>query len=262
MPTSLLASRLLDPRLGEDAQARPIVRAVNIPLPDLPARTYELPPKSELIEVVGPADLSRQAVALLLEQGRLAQVQPSFVYAEATDSRHRLWEPNAFLEQVLPNLTPGHALDLACGSGREAVALATAGWRVTAVDILPDALERGRLLAHRYLHPEDEHNIDWIERDLEARKVELGLNFDLIVSFSYLHRPLLPRLSDWLQPGGSIVLETFTTVHRERYAKPSSDRHILQPGELLNYAEGLAVRHYSEDWRGGRHTARLWAQAK
>ena len=40
-------------------------------------------------------------------------------------------------------LLPGsRALDLACGSGRNAVYLALAGMQVTAVDILPDALEQ------------------------------------------------------------------------------------------------------------------------
>jgi SAM-dependent methyltransferase len=37
--------------------------------------------------------------------------------------------------------TPGRALDLGCGTGRDAVYLAREGWEVTAVDAVPQALD-------------------------------------------------------------------------------------------------------------------------
>jgi 2-polyprenyl-3-methyl-5-hydroxy-6-metoxy-1,4-benzoquinol methylase len=137
------------------------------------------------------------------------------------------------------------------------VALAAAGFEVVACDILEDSLKKGRDLEKRYLlgpHPP----IRWREVDLEKEGPPEG-PFDLIVSFRYLHRPLLKRISNYLNPAGSLVLETFTTLHRERHGKPSSDDHVLQTGELESLAPGLKVMVADEGWRGGIQTGRLWA---
>ena len=148
-----------------------------------------------------------------------------------TDRQFRLWRPNAFLMNVLPRIGRGRALDLGCGCGREALAIAAAGFEVLACDRLEDALEKGRDMARRYLQGEgiDRSGITWQCVDLEEEGPPEG-RFDLITSFRYLHRPLMESIVDRLRPGGSLVLETFTATHRERYGKPSSDRHVLQLG--------------------------------
>jgi len=53
-------------------------------------------------------------------------------------------DPNAIVVELVSALQPGHALDLGAGEGRHAVWLARQGWRVTAVDFSPVALERTR----------------------------------------------------------------------------------------------------------------------
>lgn len=64
------------------------------------------------------------------------------------DERYRshgsVWgaAPNRFVEQEVSGLTPGRALDLACGEGRNAIWLAARGWRVDAVDFSAVALEK------------------------------------------------------------------------------------------------------------------------
>ncbi len=68
------------------------------------------------------------------------------------DERYRssdlVWglRPNLWVERELADLTPGSALDLACGEGRNAVWLATRGWQVTAVDFSQVGLDKGRQL--------------------------------------------------------------------------------------------------------------------
>lgn len=56
----------------------------------------------------------------------------------------RLWiqDPDPALIQLVDTMTPGRALDLACGEGRNAIALAKRGFEVTAVDFSAVALER------------------------------------------------------------------------------------------------------------------------
>src|SRR6266850_6468370 len=49
--------------------------------------------------------------------------------------------PTPLLVEAAKRLTPGKALDLACGAGRNALWLAEQGWSVTAVDGAPAAIE-------------------------------------------------------------------------------------------------------------------------
>ena len=49
-------------------------------------------------------------------------------------------EVMAFLEEA----EPGHALDLGCGTGTNAITMAEYGWRVTAVDFSIKAIHRAR----------------------------------------------------------------------------------------------------------------------
>lgn len=256
---SLVHCDLLDPRSAAQAAGEPIAGAVNIPLRELPGRTHELPSREVVIPVADPSPLAERTVSWLIGHGRRAVVQPDYHFAEPTRAPQvgRLWQPSGFLVEVLAELRPGAALDLACGTGREAVFLASRGWEVTGVDVLPDAIARGRDLAGRCapaIQP-----IRWLEADLEREPPTFGAQFDLIVGFRYLHRPLLGRFADWLTDRGSVVYETFTTLHRARYGKPARQAHVLRPGELPGLLAGFEIRHFSEAWRGKSHTARVWA---
>jgi SAM-dependent methyltransferase len=271
--TQLTKRHFLDPRPAADAAGRPIRDAVNIPLAELSERTHELPARHQLLPVVGPAEVAVQAVAWLGQNGRRARLRPAWEYAARPDSTliGHLWRPTEFLAEVLPQLSASHqaesdapatrtrgALDLACGTGRDAVFLAAHGWHVTAVDLLPDALDLARALAARYapaIQP-----IEFVQIDLEADPATIQQQFDLIVVFRYLHRPLFTRFRSWLAPGGSLLCETFTTVHRARRGKPASDAHVLKPDELRELAQGLEIVDISEAWRSHAHTARLWAR--
>src|SRR5258708_3026732 len=63
------------------------------------------------------------------------------------DQRYRSQEkredeagPTPLLIETAERLQPGKALDLACGTGRNALWLAGRGWTVTAVDGAPEAI--------------------------------------------------------------------------------------------------------------------------
>src|SRR3954464_7717573 len=69
--------------------------------------------------------------------------------AEEWDERYRegrLWsvEPNAWVAETLADVPPGDAVDLGAGEGRNALWLASRGWRVTAVDFAEAGLAVGR----------------------------------------------------------------------------------------------------------------------
>lgn len=91
-------------------------------------------------------------------------------------------EPNRFLVDEVAELSPGRALDVACGEGRNAVWLAERGWTVTAVDFSSVALDKGRQVAEAR-----GVEVDWVEADVATYLPERGA-YDL-VALLYLHLP-------------------------------------------------------------------------
>ncbi|SMG37057.1 SAM-dependent methyltransferase [Agreia pratensis] len=118
------------------------------------------------------------------------QQSPASFWESRYREADRAWSgrANAALEREAVDLAPGRALDLGSGEGGDALWLASRGWRVTAVDISPTALERGRAAADYAGLGE---RISWVEADL-ATWIPDG-EFDL-VSAHFLHSPVeLPR---------------------------------------------------------------------
>ena len=86
-----------------------------------------------------------------------------------------------------------------------------------------------------------------------------------IVATNYLHRPLLPHLAGALAPGGILIYETFAQGN-ERFGRPSNPAFLLEPGELLVFAQrsNLIVQEYFSGLAKQPHLAmiqRLAAQA-
>lgn len=143
---------------------------------------------------------------------------------------------SAWVERWASAIRPGGAvLDLAAGSGRHSRALARLGFEVDAVD------RDARLFV------DPPAGVKLLEADLESGPWPYaGRRFDAIVVANYLHRPLLARLVDSLEPGGLLVYETFARGN-ERFGKPSNPDFLLVPGELLEAVRGrLRVLAYED----------------
>ena len=212
---------------------------------------HELPPRHDVICIADVGCEAAEAKLWLDAHGRAARIRRGFVFGSC--DQMRLWSPNPFLERVLTGIRGGHAIDLACGSGRDAVFIASCGFNVTAVDHLADALGMGRELERRYLG--EYQPIDWVCEDLD-RYLPPG-SFDLVACFYYLNRRLLSKAIKSLGPDGHLVVETFTTIHRSKFGKPKSELLVLQPGELQDLCAELSIIEHEEAWHGDRHTARL-----
>lgn len=255
----LMPCALLDARRSPSP---PIVDAANIPADDLPSRLFELPPRMQPLWIADTGSEAAQAAGLLRVGGRDVRLTQEFshVVEPAPQVVARLWSPSEWLAHVAPKLPAGRALDVACGCGRDAVYLASLGWEVFGVDVLPDAIAQARGLAERCAAAIASARFEVM--DLEQRSPPLRGVFELIHVSRYLHRPLIPRLIDLLDVGGLMVYETFTTAHREKHGKPARDAHVLAPGELPMLMSGLRVDEYDEDWRdgGAAHTARIVAR--
>ena len=163
--------------------------------------------------------------------------------AGAWDERYAekelLWgaEPNRLFAEVTGSLEPGRALDLAAGEGRNAIWLARRGWKVTAVDFSPVAIERGKALA-RDLGVEVRFEVADL-RDYEPERNA----FDLVaVLYLHVEPELLKRVHERaagaLAPGGKVVVIGHDLRNiEEGVGGPQDPERLITPesvaGELI-----------------------------
>jgi tellurite methyltransferase len=211
--------------------------AANVPLEDLAWRSHELPPKGAAVRVFDEdADRACAAALDLRQRGYLIEIASLSAadFTETGPARTRLWQPSPLLTEALELIASigreetSRALDVACGSGREAVALALAGWEVDALDVLPDALDRARDLARR-----SGVNINTVPRDLRQPDALPAAAYDLVTVFRFLHRPALPMIGDAVAPDGFLIYEAFNRRNLGgSHDKPLKPARLLDDGEL------------------------------
>ncbi len=127
--------------------------------------------------------------------------------------------PAPILVEILGQLTPGRALDLACGAGRNAFYLLDHGWSVLAVDASAEALDIVR-----------QARIEVRQIDLEREPIPFAdESFDLVCIIHFLHRPLFADARRLLRRGGIVV----SVIHTTR--STMNPLYTLAPGELRSY---------------------------
>jgi SAM-dependent methyltransferase len=233
--------------------------AVNIPLNELPDRTHELPPPGEPLTVLCGAHDRPAAEALLALRRPLRWIDGAHLDAgplETGPSRGRLWRPAALLAEWIDRLPPGRALDLGCGSGRDAVFLAEHGFEVTAVDRLPDALARAEALAARR-----GVSIRTARVDLRGGSLPAAGPFEAVCCFYFLPAWRWPAVAGALSPGGTLLIEAFTEEHAARFGRPGAAHRVVRAGQLAAAFSGLDVLLDRRLWLGDRrHVCQLVAR--
>ena len=133
----------------------------------------------------------------------------------------------------------GRVLDLACGRGRHLRWAAAQGFAVTGIDRDAAALAASLDLSNA-------GSAELISADIENNPWPLpGRQFEALLVFNYLWRPLWPDLIAALAPGAVLVYETFAAGNAS-VGKPSRPDFLLQPGELLQRCAGLTVVAYED----------------
>jgi len=145
--------------------------------------------------------------------------------------------PTPLLVEATKILVPGNALDLACGSGRNALWLAKQGWSVTAVDGSPVAIEILRKRAS-----DRGVTVNATVADLEKSEYRIEpCHWNLIAICYYLQRDLFEPAKQGVAPGGILI----SIVHiTEAGEEPTA--HRLRPGELQRHFQGWEILHYRE----------------
>src|ERR1700730_19266904 len=114
-------------------------------------------------------------------------------------------------------LPPGRALDVGCGTGRDAIHLTNRGWKVTAVDGVEEALAKARQRA-----AQEDVQVQWIAGDV-SDLAGLGLEpgYTLLYDFGCIHglpdgarASALTGLTELAAPAATLVLVAFRRGRR------------------------------------------------
>jgi SAM-dependent methyltransferase len=155
--------------------------------------------------------------------------------------------PNALVLAAIAGRPPGRALEVAMGQGRNAIALAKAGWDVTGLDVSPEGLAiaageaaRAGVPLHTVEAPFDRFDYGESQWDLIAMIYGPGV---------IATKPFAARLLAALKPGGLIVVESFASAAGSANRRPVD----IDPMELLAAFEGCRIRRFEDtddvtDW--------------
>lgn len=146
--------------------------------------------------------------------------------------------PTALVVETAANLSPGTAVDLACGGGRNALYLAEKGWTVTAIDGSESAIElvSARASARNLA-------MQTAIADLTSAGFAFPPHaFDLVVIAYYLQRDLFGRAKLAVKAGGVVLAIVHTPEPGEQSSAKRATLHELRTffadWEILHTYEG------------------------
>ncbi len=172
-------------------------------------------------------------------------------YAEAPGAPSS--EPNPLLAELAGPLAAGRALDLAAGTGRNALWLAARGWRVTAVDFSHVGLERAAMRA-----TEIGRELECVHADLyDYRPPEAA--FDLVL-ISYMHPQEAKRTTvftaaaEAVAPDGHLLVVGFDVSDPCEGRGPADPERRFSVSRLAGAFPGIDIER-CERVTGERQTA-------
>jgi 2-polyprenyl-3-methyl-5-hydroxy-6-metoxy-1,4-benzoquinol methylase len=166
------------------------------------------------------------------------------LYSKREGKEHKF---NKFLAEAVKGRTPGKALDIGMGQGRNSMFLAALGWEVTGFDISEVAVKQAKETAEKR-----GLKINATVGDVD--KFDYGKErYDLIVGM-YMHEYLnrnAKKVMAALKPGGIVVVEGIQRdINKQNL---TGDKYGYFPNELPKIFGALRVRYYEDtvtqsDW--------------
>lgn len=151
-------------------------------------------------------------------------------------------DPSPVLRHYIDSFPEGRALDIATGTGRNAVFLAEQGYTVDAIDKSVEGLR----LARQYAADQEVGAAcNWIQADATEYAYPES-EYD-VITMSFFR--ILDRLADIksaLAPGGVLFCHQHLRSAEPLDCGPSTDRYRYASNELLRACLDLTILHYEE----------------
>jgi len=202
----------------------------------------------------------RQAIVRLLIPITLGV--PLFVQAQGVQQQVERWnrvfrspepsftpEPNSFLMKSVQGKTPGKALEIGMGQGRNTIAMARLGWDVTGIDISDEGIRQAETEAKK-------QNLTIHAILADANKFDYGIaRYDLIYA-TFEHQIVTnnaDKIVPALKPGGLVIIEGFEEDFSREISRPLGYR----VNELTRAFDKLRILYYEDavgpaDWNNGK----------
>lgn len=151
-------------------------------------------------------------------------------------------DPSPVLRRYITAIPDGRALDVATGTGRNAVFLAESGYTVDAIDQSREGIQIARENA---TDRGVEDRINWIQADVPSYAFPTA-QYDLITISFYRAVDRFPDIKEALAPGGYLFVEHHLRSTESTPSGPSNDRYRFGANELLHSCLDLTVLYYDE----------------
>lgn len=196
-----------------------------------------------------PPFIQPQAWHKIVSASEDVECQLSF-YCETVDyfsKKYQLTAVHSEIRAALPELHPGKALDIGCGTGRNALFLSQQGFEVDAWDINPKSIQK----LNDILHSEQIHTIHTQIRDLN-HDCSITDQYDFIyctVVMMFLQSKTIPDLIQQMQKatqsqGFNLIVCAMDTPD---YPAQADFPFAFKPGELNAYYQGWNILKYNEN---------------
>jgi SAM-dependent methyltransferase len=153
-------------------------------------------------------------------------------------------DPSPVLRRYVGTFPEGRALDVATGTGRNALFLAEHGYEVEGLDRSREGLRIARETAAERGLARRTH---WIQADVPSYEFPESAYDAITISF---YRPMdrLPDIKRALASGGVLFVQHHLRSTDESVygSGPSTDRYRFSTNELLRACLDMTVLHYSE----------------
>jgi ubiquinone/menaquinone biosynthesis C-methylase UbiE len=158
-------------------------------------------------------------------------------------------QPNAFLLKSVQGRTPGKALEIGMGQGRNTIAMARLGWDVTGIDISDEGLRQAEAEAKK-------QNVTIHPIRASADDFDYGnARYDLI--YATFEQQIVTdnagKIVPALKPGGLVIIEGFQEDFSKEIGRPLG--HGVN--ELTRAFDKLRILYYEDtvgpaDWNNGK----------